>query len=231
VRTLSRPRPGVVRRLVGWLTLLALFFLVVRPPGRVIRPPIGLAAPGDASPAPAGTDSDIADLEMGRAFPLVPRLEIPPDLPPPPAAPETLEPPPPAAAESETSPLDASDLGDAVAQSSGADSSTAAAAPQNPDAALGPGEMALRPHNYVHPRIPKAVSKRKIHDWVVVQPLVGGDGRVVQVRVLRSIPKCDECTESAIAAVEQFVYDAPAGAGGPVQVWTTPVEFLFSYKR
>ena len=220
-----------MRRLVGWLTLLALLFLLVRPPGRVVRPPIGLAAPGDASTEAAGTDSDIADLEMGRALPLHPRLEIPPNLPPPPVAPETPEPPPVAAAESETAPPVAGDLGDAVAQSSGADSSTAAAAPQNPDAALGPGEMALRPHNYVHPRIPKAVSKRKIHDVVVVQPLVGGDGHVVLVRVLRNIPNCDECTESAKAAVEQFVYDAPAGPGGPVEVWTTPVEFLFSYKR
>jgi TonB-like protein len=221
-----------VRRLVGWLTLLGLLFLLLHPPRRPSRPAIGLGAPSGASRAVPGSDSAIADLEMGRAVALHPRLGIPPDLPPPPAAtPEMLPPPPPAVAESVPAAPEASDVSAVTAQGPVADSSTAARMPQNPDAALGPGEMALRPHNYVHPRIPKAVSKRKIHDVVVVQPLVGGDGHVVQVRVLRNIPKCDECTESAIAAVQQFVYDAPAATSGPVEVWTTPVEFLFSYKR
>ena len=229
MRTLSRP--SAVRRLVGWLTLLGLLFLLLHPPRRPSRPTIGLGAPSGASRAVPGSDSAIADLEMGRAVALHPRLEIPPELPPPAAAPEVPQPPPPAAAESVHAAPVASDVSAVTAQGPVADSSTAARMPQNPDAALGPGEMALRPHNYVHPRIPKAVSKRKIHDVVVVQPLVGGDGRVVQVRVLRNIPKCDECTESAIAAVQQFVYDAPAATSGPVEVWTTPVEFLFSYKR
>jgi hypothetical protein len=91
--------------------------------------------------------------------------------------------------------------------------------------------MALRPRWYVHPRIPaKIVSRRKIDDVVLLQALVGADGRVQEVKVVHPIPNCEECTASAVEAVQQFVYDPPVLARGASAVWTRPFDLRFSYR-
>jgi hypothetical protein len=93
-------------------------------------------------------------------------------------------------------------------------------------------EMALRPRVIVHPRVPeKIIQKLKIDDAILLQALVGQDGRVHQVRVLRPIDNCEECTKSAIEAAQQFSYDPPPAGKGPAEVWTTPFEIRFSYRR
>jgi hypothetical protein len=72
--------------------------------------------------------------------------------------------------------------------------------------------------------------KRKIRDVVQLQALVGPDGRVADVRVLRGIPRCRECVESAVLAAKQYVYDAPDATTLPFGVWTMPFEIGFNYR-
>ncbi len=86
----------------------------------------------------------------------------------------------------------------------------------------GPIEMELgSPRLYVHPATPDVVRKRKINDEVILRLLVGTDGLVRDVRVLRAIPNCDECTQSAVETARQFRYAAVTMHGRPVEVWTT----------
>ncbi len=95
-----------------------------------------------------------------------------------------------------------------------------------------PGEMAIRPREYAHPRIPdEIVRKRKISDFVLMQVLVGTDGNVRDVRVLRAIANCEECTQSAVDAAQRLRYDPVVVGGRVVEVWTVPFEIKFSYQR
>ncbi|MFQ5599634.1 MAG: energy transducer TonB [Candidatus Krumholzibacteriia bacterium] len=95
-----------------------------------------------------------------------------------------------------------------------------------------PLEMPLRPRVLVHPHVPrKVVRKRKIDDFVLLQVLVGTDGGVRQVRVLRSIADCQECTQNAVEAARQYRYNPPMFEGRLVEVWTTPFDLRFSYRR
>jgi hypothetical protein len=111
-----------------------------------------------------------------------------------------------------------------------ADSSSAALGDLALTSASEPTEMALRPRLIVHPHVPeKLIRKKKIDDAILLQALVGADGRVHDVRLLRGIGDCDECTASAIEAAKQYRYDPPGTRSG--QVWTTPFEIRFSYGR
>jgi hypothetical protein len=179
-------------------------------------------------------DSGITDLELSRGV----RLRFPPPAPepappptPPPAPPEPVGPPAPPPAEPEPASVapPAETLPAALAGDSSTSDLAASGTPEPPPASAESAPVPLRPRTIVHPRVPeKVIAKRKIDDAVLLQSLVGPDGRVHEVRVLRSIERCDECTQSAIEAAERFVYEAPVGDQG---VWTTPFEIRFSYKR
>jgi TonB family protein len=65
------------------------------------------------------------------------------------------------------------------------------------------------------------ILKRKIDDEVIVQVLVDRDGFVIDSRVLRSIPRCPECTASAIDAAREWRFEQPIYEGQPVQAWVT----------
>jgi hypothetical protein len=197
---------------------------------------------GDRGPAPARSvpaepqafpgDPGIADLKMDRWTPLQfpPPQEMPQEpstAPPPPPARVVLPgPPPPIAPEAEVAADGPTEVAAVEPQE---DQIVPDAAPlQAPNSAASTASMPLHLRSFASPdMLHKLVNKRKIDASVVLQPLVGADGRVHDIRVLQTIANCEECTRSAIAAVEQYVYDAPpAGAG---QVWTTPVEIGFRH--
>ena len=56
---------------------------------------------------------------------------------------------------------------------------------------------------------------------VVTQVLVDRDSFVVDSRVLRSIPRCPECTASAIDAARAWRFEQPVYEGEAVQAWVT----------
>lgn len=98
--------------------------------------------------------------------------------------------------------------------------------------AVVPAEMALRPRVYVQPRIPEEiVRKRKIDDFVLLQVLVGTDGSVRDVRVLRAIANCDECTQSAVETARRYRYEPVTIDGRLVEMWTVPFSLRFSDHR
>jgi outer membrane biosynthesis protein TonB len=93
-------------------------------------------------------------------------------------------------------------------------------------------EMALRPLEIVHPRVPaRVIRDRKIDDTVILQALVGDDGGVRQVRLLHTIPNCEECTASALAAARQYRFEPPFGTRRVSEVWTVPFDIRFSWRR
>jgi TonB family protein len=64
---------------------------------------------------------------------------------------------------------------------------------------------------------------RKIDGTVIVQALVGRDGRVKDTRVLKSVPMLDD---AAVAAARQWVFKPAMTGGKPVAVWVAiPVRF------
>jgi hypothetical protein len=92
-------------------------------------------------------------------------------------------------------------------------------------------EMDLIPERSVYPApLNQIVLKRKIEDDVIVQVLVDVDGYVLDHRVLRSIPRCPECTASAVEAALGHVFPPPTFEGEPVQAWVT-MEFHFGTKQ
>ena len=228
------------RRLAG-LTALALIVLFILPRGNFAPPHVPPLEPNPArrilAPHPARPETlGIADLHMSRSLLLQvrppddsqdARADAPPPLPAAPAARES-------SVLGGQAPSLLAEAGPEVAGQAEEDAGDSAATEEAEAANLRqvPAEVALRARVIVHPRVPeRVIAKRKIDNSVLLQPLVGSDGHVRQVRVLRSIPDCEECNHSAIAAAEQYVYDAPPGGSGPAEAWTTPVEIRFSYRR
>ncbi len=169
---------------------------------------------GPPEPGPSTRDAN-PDRPAGMPLEIAPFPPPPSVTPPPPATVPVLPPPPPAEA-----------AGTPPAES--ADSAGAAGS----EAAVAVAEQALRPRWYVHPRVPaKILTRRKIDDVVLLQALVGADGRVREVRVVHGIPNCEECNQSAMEAAQQFVYDPPALSRGATAVWTQPFDMRFSYRR
>ncbi len=75
----------------------------------------------------------------------------------------------------------------------------------------------------VTPQYPDLAREAGVDGTVQVQALVGKDGRVRDVRVVKSIPMLDA---SAIAAVKQWVFKPALSNNKPVAVWVAvPVKF------
>jgi TonB family protein len=72
------------------------------------------------------------------------------------------------------------------------------------------------------PDMPRdVILKRNIDDELVMQVLVDRDGLVIDSRVLRSIPRCPECTTSAVEAARAWQFEQPIYEGQHVQAWVT----------
>src|SRR5580765_7822180 len=75
----------------------------------------------------------------------------------------------------------------------------------------------------VNPVYPDLAREAGVDGLVMVQALVGKDGKVKDVRVVKSIPMLDE---SAKAAVRQWVFKPALSNNKPVAVWVgVPVKF------
>ena len=75
----------------------------------------------------------------------------------------------------------------------------------------------------VQPVYPDIAREAGVDGQVMVQALVGKDGRVKDTRVVKSIPMLDA---SAIAAVKQWVFKPALSNNKPVAVWVAvPVRF------
>ena len=75
----------------------------------------------------------------------------------------------------------------------------------------------------VSPQYPDIAREAGVDGTVLVQALVGKDGKVHDVRVQKSIPMLDA---SAIAAVKQWVFKPALSNNKPVAVWVAvPVKF------
>lgn len=75
----------------------------------------------------------------------------------------------------------------------------------------------------VRPQYPDIAREAGVDGTVMVQALVGKDGRVKDTRVVRSIPMLDA---SATAAVKQWVFKPALSNNKPVAVWVAvPVRF------
>jgi hypothetical protein len=221
----NRRRAAIAATLVAAALGVAVFTQRSTPRPRAVTPP---ASPADS------VALDIEDLRAGRGMklstdppPLPPYTETPlqlrvePSPPPLPdprgSAPQAESPAPAADSPSPSEPLQ-------VASGSGAAGAAGAATGLD-----GPVDEFLkmvkfRPAN-VSQGLEKLLRKRRIKASVIVQMRVGTDGRVAAVRVLREIPDCDECNQSAVEAAWQVVYETP-----PAPVWAAPVDYEFSYR-
>ena len=66
-------------------------------------------------------------------------------------------------------------------------------------------------------------SHTSVEGTVLIQALVGKDGRVKDTRVIKSIPLLDE---AAVAAVRKWVFKPAMSSGKPVAVWVAvPISF------
>ena len=75
----------------------------------------------------------------------------------------------------------------------------------------------------VPPTYPDLAREANVDGTVMVQALVGKDGRVKDTRVVKSIPMLDA---SALAAVKQWVFKPALSNNKPVAVWVAvPVRF------
>lgn len=75
----------------------------------------------------------------------------------------------------------------------------------------------------VAPIYPESASKQGVEGTVVINALVGKDGRVKDTRVITSIPLLDD---AAMAAVRQLLFKPAMAKGAPVAVWVAvPVKF------
>ena len=71
---------------------------------------------------------------------------------------------------------------------------------------------------YVAPVYPVVAREARIQGVVIIEAIIGADGRVTNARVLRSLPFLDE---AALAAVRQWTYKATTLNGVPVPVIMT----------
>jgi len=79
------------------------------------------------------------------------------------------------------------------------------------------------PVTRVSPVYPDLAREAGVDGTVNVQALVGKDGKVKDVRVVKSIPMLDE---AAKAAVRQWVFKPALSNNKPVAVWVgVPVKF------
>jgi len=211
-------------QLTGGAIWLVLAFVLLHPRASVPRP-----EPPPPRLLPVPVDPQSLDLQLTRNIQL--RLQpFAAATPEPPPSPTTHPAPPPPlppgareAAELAAAPQDSKPASATPTRTAGTPEELESAANQHPM------ELPLRPRYYVHPYVSeRALRKRKIDASVLMQSHVGSDGRVLDVRVLRSIPDCEECNHSAIAAARGFVYHAPIESGA---IWTTPFELHFTYRR
>ena len=73
------------------------------------------------------------------------------------------------------------------------------------------------------PAYPDIAREAGVDGTVMVQALVGKDGRVKDTRVVKSIPMLDA---SALTAVKQWVFKPALSNNKPVAVWVAvPVRF------
>ena len=75
----------------------------------------------------------------------------------------------------------------------------------------------------VAPDYPEWARKAGVQGTVMIQALVGKDGRILDTRIVRSIPDLDDY---AVAAVKQWRFKPALSKGKPVAVWVAvPVKF------
>jgi protein TonB len=75
----------------------------------------------------------------------------------------------------------------------------------------------------VQPRYPDSAREAGVDGTVIVQALVGKDGRVKDTLVIKSIPTLDA---AATAAVRQWVFKPARARSRPVAVWAAvPMKF------
>jgi TonB family protein len=95
-----------------------------------------------------------------------------------------------------------------------ASSSTASSAPANVKTAGQDVPVPAR-RKYVAPEYPPDAVAQGLRGIVIVEVLIGEDGRIENVRLIRSIPGLDD---AAIAAVRLWEYEPSKVAGKPVKV-------------
>lgn len=81
------------------------------------------------------------------------------------------------------------------------------------------------PVSLVQPAYPEMAREAKIQGRVVLQVLVGADGRVKKVKVIRSIPYLEDASKNAVL---RWVFKPALLKGHPVPAWVeVPVDFHF----
>ena len=84
-------------------------------------------------------------------------------------------------------------------------------------------EQLPKPIEKVPPAYPEWARQKGISGTVVVQALVGKDGRIKETRVVTSIPELDDY---AVGSVKQWRFKPAMSDGKPVAVWVAiPVKF------
>jgi TonB family protein len=80
------------------------------------------------------------------------------------------------------------------------------------------------------PKYPDAALKAKIQGTVYIQALVNTEGKVAEVKVIKSDAK--ELDSAAIDAAKNFVFEAAKAKGKPVATWVTiPFKFRLEEKK
>jgi protein TonB len=108
-------------------------------------------------------------------------------------------------------------------------------APSKGQGAAGSTTASPKPGDYVYvEELPEAITRvpphypddaRRAGIWgtVMVQALVGQDGRVKDTRIVKSIPELDA---AAMEAVRQWKFKPALAKGEPVEVWVgVPIKF------
>ena len=81
----------------------------------------------------------------------------------------------------------------------------------------------------VDPVYPEEARTNRAEGHVVLQTLIGTDGKVASVQVLRGVPDHPELERSAVDAVKQWVYRPALENGRPIAVYfTVQVEFTLT---
>lgn len=100
------------------------------------------------------------------------------------------------------------------------------ARPQPGDPAFGSGiwlEKLPEPIEGPQPEYTAGMARRGLEGTVVIQVLVGKDGRVRDTRVFQSVPGLDS---AAVAAVRRWTFEPARSNGRPVTVWVAvPIRF------